>query len=256
VKNAARLRSRRGRSGQGKFVIDGIREIERAAETGICFETLFLCAERPGEPLYRLARTLADGGAEVLEVTPVVFEKLAYGNRRQGVVAVARTPRTRLEDLRPAAAGPVVVLEGIEKPGNVGAVLRSADAAGAAAVVVADGVTDLYNPNAIRASLGAIFSVPVCTAGSAQTLDWLRETRRCVYATRVGGREVYTGVPLDIPCAVVLGSESRGLSDVWRGPDITEIALPMLGIADSLNVSVTAAVLLYEALRQRARREP
>jgi TrmH family RNA methyltransferase len=254
VKNAVRLRSRRARNQQGRFLVDGTREIERAARAGIAFETVFLGGEQAGEPMVALARKLAERGAEVLLVAPAVWEKVAYGNRAPGMVAVARTPRTTLDEMCLTAPGPIVVLEGIEKPGNVGAVLRSADAAGAAAVIVADGVTDLYNPNAIRASLGAVFSLPVCAARSAPTRDWLRQSERTIYATRVGAAANYADVALGIPCALVLGSESEGLSDIWRGPDITDIALPMLGVADSLNVSVTAAVLLYESLRQRQRR--
>ncbi len=251
VKDTVKLRSRRGRVKQGRFVVDGVREVQRAALAGIAFETIFLCAEHVDEQVLHVAQSLSTRGVDVLQAVPTVFDKLAYGNRNEGVVAVARTPHRTLDSLRPEASGPVVVLEAVEKPGNVGAVLRTADAAGAVAVVVADGATDLYNPNTIRASLGAIFSVPVCAAGSAETLRWLRHHRRPIYATRVGGDMAYTDISLSGPCALVLGSESKGLSDVWQGTDITEIALPMLGVVDSLNVSATAAVLLYEALRQR-----
>jgi TrmH family RNA methyltransferase len=157
-----------------------------------------------------------------------------------------------LADLSLAGQGLVVVLEAVEKPGNVGAVLRTADAVGASAVVVADPGTDLYNPNTIRASLGAVFTVPACTAGSAETLAWLRGQRLRILAARVDGSVRYTDVSYVEPCALVLGSEVRGLSEVWRDAEVTAIRLPMLGTVDSLNVSITAAVVLYEALRQRA----
>ena len=139
----------------------------------------------------------------------------------------------------------------MEKPGNLGAVLRSADAAGVSAVIVADGRTDLYNPNAIRASLGTIFTLPVCEAASGEVLAWLRQRKYNIFAARVDGSVAYTAVDYRGPTAIVLGSEAAGLSSIWTGDDIQAVRLPMLGVADSLNVSVTAAVLFYEALRQR-----
>jgi TrmH family RNA methyltransferase len=145
----------------------------------------------------------------------------------------------------------VIVLEGVEKPGNVGAVVRTADAVGASAVIVADEATDLYNPNAIRASLGTIFAVSVCAASSVETLAWLRQRRLQILALRVDGSVPYTQVSYRVPTAIVLGSEAHGLSDVWQGPDVTAVSLPMKGVADSLNVATTAAVVLYEAVRQR-----
>jgi TrmH family RNA methyltransferase len=139
----------------------------------------------------------------------------------------------------------------VEKPGNVGAVLRSADGAGVSALVVADGRTDLYNPNAIRASLGTIFTLPIAAASAEETLDWLRAQGLVLYAARVDGSIPYTQVDYRLPAAVVLGSEAEGLSGIWHGDNTQAIRLPMLGRADSLNVSAAAAVLFYEALRQR-----
>jgi len=146
----------------------------------------------------------------------------------------------------------VAVLEGVEKPGNVGAVLRSADAAGVSAVILADPRTDLYNPNAIRASLGTIFTMPVCEAAGGDVLARLREHKYSILAARVDGAVPYTEVDYRRPTAIVLGSEAEGLSPIWSGDDIRAVRLPMRGAADSLNVSVTAAVLFYEALRQRS----
>jgi TrmH family RNA methyltransferase len=148
----------------------------------------------------------------------------------------------------------VAVLEGVEKPGNVGAVLRSADGAGVSALIVADAQTDLYNPNAIRASLGTIFSVPVAAAAAADTLTWLRHRGLAIFAARVDGAVPHTEADFRGPAAIVLGSEAKGLSATWTGPDVTAVRLPMAGVADSLNVSAAAAVLFYEALRQRTHR--
>ena len=146
------------------------------------------------------------------------------------------------------------MLEGIEKPGNVGAILRSADAAGVDAVIVADGRTDLYNPNTIRASLGTVFRENVCEASTADTIHGCGDKGLPIVAARPDAEKLYTEVDLRSGAAIVLGSEAEGLSDAWHDDDITAVRLPMHGIADSLNVSTTAAVLFYEALRQRERK--
>lgn len=253
VKAAVRLLDRRHRQKQGRIRIDGARELRRAILAGLPIAEAFVC-----EPLCRsdeARRVLAELrrlGAEVLAVTEAVFEKLAFGDRADGVLGVAPMPRPTLADLTLPRNPLVAVLEGVEKPGNVGAVLRTGDAAGLSALIVADGRTDLYNPNAIRASLGTIFTLPCCTAGGPETLDWLRQQNLAIYAARVDGSVLYTAVDLRRPAAIVLGSEAEGLTDLWSGADVTPIRLPMRGAADSLNVSATAAVLFYEALRQRS----
>ncbi len=262
VKTAARLRERRGREAQGRIIIDGVREISRAIAAEIEISELFyfpqLCQDAEHKAILdRLGRGTAgqgragQGTAELIEVTPPVMEKLAYGNRVEGLVAVAPTPRRTLADLQLSADSLVAVVEGVEKPGNLGAILRTADAAGVAAVIVAGGITDLYNPNAIRASLGAIFTVPLAAAASQAALDWLRQRSYRLIAARVDGAVEYTAADLRGGAAIILGSEAAGLSSTWREGDIVAVKLPMLGQVDSLNLSATAAVLFYEALRQR-----
>jgi TrmH family RNA methyltransferase len=252
VKDAVRLRDRRHREKQGRIVIDGARELGRAIRAGVRLRHVFVCeALCQSEDARRVLEMLSDAGAEVIDVTEPVFSKLAFGERTEGVLGVAETPAASLDRVRLPENPLVAVLEGVEKPGNVGAVLRSADGAGVSALVVADGGTDLYNPNAIRASLGTIFTVPVAAATTGETLAWLREHGLAVYCARVAGSEPYTEADLRRPAAIVLGSEAAGLSAAWSADDITPIRLPMLGVADSLNVSATAAVLFYEALRQR-----
>jgi TrmH family RNA methyltransferase len=179
------------------------------------------------------------------------MEKLSFGHRVEGVVAVAHPPVRTLADLTLANDAVVAVVEGVEKPGNLGAIVRTADAAGIAAVLVAEGGTDLFNPNAIRASLGAIFSVPVCAATSDESLSWLRKERFRLLAARVDASAEYTSADFRGRAAIILGSEAHGLSNHWQGADIMPIRLPLLGGVDSLNLSATAAVLFYEALRQR-----
>ena len=184
-------------------------------------------------------------------MSEAVFAKLAFGQRAEGLVGVAAVPQSRLEDLVLPACPLVAVLEGVEKPGNVGAVLRSADGAGVSALVVANPRTDLFNPNTIRASLGTIFSLPVAEATPDEVLAWLRGRGLQIVAVRVAGAVAYTEVDYRRPTAIILGSEAEGLSSLWSGEDVRPIGLPMLGVADSLNVSAAATVLFYEALRQR-----
>jgi TrmH family RNA methyltransferase len=252
VKAAARLRERSGRDEQERIIIDGVREIGRALVAGVeVLEVYFLPELCRDEDYQRLLATAKTARAELTEVTPHVMEKLSFGQRVEGVVAVAQPPLRELSDLKLTDNALVAIVEGVEKPGNLGAIVRTADAAGVAAVIVADGGTDLYNPNAIRASLGAIFSVPVVAVSSEEAIVWLREQQFRVYAARVDGVTEYVDVDFRGRAAIALGSEARGLSARWRGDNIKSIRLPLLGSVDSLNLSATAAVLFYEALRQR-----
>ena len=252
VQEAVRLRDRRHREQQGRTLIDGARDLRRALAAGVRLHEAFFCPVLcQGEDARYLLAALPECGCPAWEVSTAVFEKLAFGQRTEGVLGVAETPRRRLAELSVSADAMIAVLEGVEKPGNLGAVLRSADATGVAAVIVADGRTDLFNPNAIRASLGTIFSMPVCECTSGEALAWLDARGFSIFAARVDGAVPYTDVDCHGPTAIVLGNEAQGLSDVWVGPKVQAVRLPMLGVADSLNLSVTAAVLFYEALRQR-----
>jgi TrmH family RNA methyltransferase len=257
VRAALRLRERRERDESGLTLVDGGRECLRAMEAGAVVETAFVCPVRIGSTEARrvfekVAQRFEPFGAaiDVVELGERAFDRLAYGDRADGVVLVVRSPSTRLEDLVLPAEPLIVVTEDVEKPGNVGAILRSADAAGAHAVIAVGG-TDLYNPNVIRASVGTIFTVPVASAAAAEVIAWLRAAAIRIVATRVDATHLHVDADLTGPLAIVLGSEANGLSDAWRAPDIDAVRLPMLGTADSLNVSAAAAVLLYEAWRQR-----
>lgn len=252
VKDAALLRNSRERQRRAQFLIDGAREITRAIEASVPVVQAFVCDELCTSDESRRAVELVEStSAEVFRITPEVNEKLAFGERNDGVVAVAETIRRGLADLQLTERPIVAVLEGIEKPGNLGAILRSADAAGVDAVVVADGRTDLFNPNTIRASLGTVFRANVCEASSANVIEWLTEKGLPIIAARPDAEKLYTEVELCGGAAIVLGSEAVGLTNAWRAANMTAVRLPMHGIADSLNVSTTAAVLFYEALRQR-----
>ncbi|MFI5262722.1 MAG: TrmH family RNA methyltransferase [Candidatus Limnocylindrales bacterium] len=253
VAAAHSLRERHARDAAGLTLVDGARETLRALEAGVTVVTVFCCPTRlHGADARRLLAALAEPGqAERVDIGPAALDRLAYGDRRDGIVAVVRPRRRMLADLALPAAPLVAVLEGVEKPGNVGAILRTADAAGVDALIVADPATDLYNPNTIRASLGTIFTVPVVTAAAGEVLAWIQARRLTAVVARVDAERAYTDVDYRIGAALVVGSEASGLTEVWRGPLVTAVRLPMRGSADSLSVSAAAAVLFYEARRQR-----
>ena len=252
VKDAARLRTCRGRDERGRFLIHGVREIERAVAAGVHCAEAFVCEDLCTAADSRSAvDALAAAGAEMLYVTRPVYARVSFGNRDDGVVVVAVAPPRGPAELRLPPAPLVAVLEGVEKPGNVGAILRSADAAGVDAVVVADGRSDLFNPNTIRASLGTVFRNNVAEGTTAEVIAWLAERSLRTYAARPDATVSYTDADLSAGVAIVVGSEADGLTAAWNGPSVTSVRLPMCGLADSLNVSTAAAVLFYEALRQR-----
>jgi len=252
VKDAAKLRDARQRAKQQRFIIDGVREIGRALDAGLEFLEVFICPALCGSPAAQeLALRLDECGAVVAEVTAEVFEKLSFGERSDGVVVVAATPQRTIDQLQLPPRPLVAVLECLEKPGNVGAILRSADGAGVDAVIVVHPETDLFNPNTIRASVGTVFSKQVCVASVDETLAKLREWKLSIIATRPDAERLYTDMDFRNGAAIVLGSEATGLTTAWNQADVVGVRLPMRGIADSLNVSTTAAVLFYEAQRQR-----
>jgi TrmH family RNA methyltransferase len=253
IKAAVRLRERRHREKQGQILIDGARELRRGIEAGLKLIEVFVCQSlcRTREAR-QLAAALPSTGATIFSVTEQVFAKLAFGDRAEGVLGVAAMPELSLDRIRLPPLPLVAVLEGLEKPGNLGAVLRSADAAGVSAVIAADPRTDLYNPNAIRSSLGTIFTMPVAAATTSDTLAWLQRQGLKIFAARVDGSALYTQVDFRVPAAVVLGSEALGLTAAWSSAEVTAVRLPMQGVGDSLNVSAAAAVLFYEVLRQRS----
>ncbi|MDA7979056.1 MAG: RNA methyltransferase [Pirellulales bacterium] len=260
VKRVSRLRKGRYRRKSGLFVIDGARELSRAVSAGVEITELFhTAAKTNATDVEQEVLSAASVAAEVVEVTPAIMRKLCFGDRDEGFVAVARMPQRRLSELQLPDNPLLSIIEGIEKPGNLGAILRTADGAGFHGVIVIDGGTDLYNPNLIRASLGTVFSLQVCKADREELHSWLSERQFQIVTTIVETRQAYTEVDYRQSTAVVLGSEHAGLSDAWRDPSdakgksgqVWPVRIPMLGVADSLNVSAAAAVLFYEARRQR-----
>lgn len=250
LKNVIRLRQRRGRDRQHRILIDGIREIDRAIQAGVVLHELFVGETFWESQSERSWSSLAPE-TRVLLLPDALLDRIGYGERNEGLVAVATPPTTSLDQLALPKCPLVAILEGVEKPGNVGAVVRSADAAGMDAVIVVDGVTDLFNPNAVRASLGTLFSMSICSTTGDELVAWLDQSKLNVVVARVDGDRWYDEFDYQTPTAIVLGSESHGVSDRWKQGPFAGARLPMQGVADSLNVSATAAVMFYEANRQR-----
>jgi TrmH family RNA methyltransferase len=258
IKEVVKLRDGKHRRGSGRFLIDGIREIDRAFHCGVKIlevfsnrETIDFFSKKIGQELF--------GNVMCYLIPDTLLEKISFGNRNEGIIVVAAIPDESADlfetKIMSASYPLLAVLEGIEKPGNVGAIFRSADGAGLNGIIVSDSVVDLYNPNIIRSSLGTIFQTPHVVMNSLSTMNWLRQHHICCAVSRCDAVISYTDYDFCQPTAIVMGSESEGLSDVWNGDNITAISLPMRGIADSLNVSNAAAILFYEAYRQRVKKE-
>lgn len=264
IKNLLLLQEKsRARKEQGLFVVEGRRELEHCLAAGFDIHTVFVCPEVASSlygdaasslrtaGLLGTSATPACGSANVIEVPLPLYRKIAYRDSTEGIIAEVEVRERRLEDLQLPENPLVVVLEAVEKPGNLGAVLRSADAAGADAVIVCDPLTDLWNPNLIRASIGAVFTVPTVAAPSAEVIPWLQARGIRILTAQLQDSEWYYETPMTGPTALVMGTESTGLTDAWREAADAHIRIPMLGRLDSLNVSVSAAILLFEAVRQR-----
>ena len=253
---ALSLRDRRERARHGRLLVDGVREVARALDAGVALVEIFVAPGASPEPAVDAVVARAAGfGIPIVPVTADLLSRLAYGERASGIVAVASAPATSLEALRLPAEAPIVgILEDVEKPGNLGAVCRSADGAGLDALIAAGtpaAPADPWNPNAVRASLGTVFTLPLAVASTGSVLAWLRDRGLRVVAARVEGSVPYSEADLRGPVALVLGSEATGLTEAWSGADVTAVRLPMRGRADSLNVAAAAAILFYEARRQR-----
>lgn len=235
---------------EGLFVVEGRRELMHCLEAGYeiaeCFKLDTLDALENLDDLENLAHQ-----GKIFPVSPLVYEKMAYRGSTEGVIAVVRERQRSLADLQLSTSPLIIVLERVEKPGNLGAVLRSADAAKADAVIVCDPLTDLYNPNLIRSSIGAIFSVPCVACSSGDCIAFLKARGIQILTAQLQDSSLYYDTDMLRGTAIVMGTESTGLTEVWRQAADAHIRIPMLGQLDSLNVSVSAAILLFEAVRQR-----
>lgn len=254
IKALVRLRTRRERDRTGTFLVEGYRELARALDGGIELDVLFVC-----EPLFlggnepSLVERAAAAGTEVVPVTEAPFTKASYRDRPEGLLAVARRFPTDLGALDLTGTPLVLVAESIEKPGNLGTMLRTAEAAGLTGVVVADPATDPFNPNVVRASLGTVFTVPLAVSDTAEVIDALRHAGIRIVATTPDGDRAHFATDLTGPTAVVVGSEQYGLSSAWLEAADARVVIPMPGSVDSLNAAMAAGIVVFEALRQRNR---
>ncbi len=256
VKQLVKLRDRRPRDEAGVFLVEGYREIRRALEKGVALAELYFSREWfLGENEPALIEQARAAGAQVVELSKEAFAKVAYRERPDGLLAVAPQWKRALEDVALKEEPFLLVVEAIEKPGNLGTILRSADAAGCDAVIVCDAVTDIFNPNVVRASTGVLFSVPLVVEESARVLAWLKERRIRTVATTPAAEKIYSDVDLRGALAVVMGSEQYGLSEFWLKECDVPVRIPMAGQADSLNVAMATIITLFEAVRQRGAKD-
>jgi len=253
VKEVVKLGKRSFRDEAGLLLVEGYRELKRALDNRWIPQEFFYCPELfLGKNEKELIERCAAAGAALFECSRPVFEKMAYRDRPEGVLALGPQIRITLGDLAIKSAFPlVVVAESIEKPGNLGTMLRSADAAGVDAVIVCDRCTDINNPNVVRASIGTLFALPVVEASSEEAIAWLKERRIQILAASPHAKAEYTDADLSQGTAFVVGSEQYGLSSQWMEKADLKIRIPMLGQADSLNVAAATTILLYEVVRQR-----
>ena len=289
IKNLLLLQEKsRARREQGLFVVEGRRELEHYLEAGFEIDSLFVCPEIAGEKalpsaslrdpvranapgkafspqtdkaegllsrqasaFLKACRNNSASGYDIFEIPEQLYRKVAYRESTEGILAIVKYKSLSLEDLQLPEHPLVMVLEAVEKPGNLGAVLRSADAAGADAVLLCDPLTDLYNPNLIRASIGAVFTVPTVACTSEAAIGFLQEHGIQILTAQLQDSSPYYDVDMKRGTALVMGTEATGLTPLWRKAASAHIRIPMLGRLDSLNVSVSAAILLYEAVRQR-----
>lgn len=228
-----------------RVVVEGARELQHCINAGFSVDTVFYC------PALFDVNKLHNTGFECVEVTPQVYDKIAYRGSTEGIIAIVKPRFLSLNDLELGDDPLIVVLEGVEKPGNIGAVLRSADAAQATAVIVCDPLTDLYNPNLIRSSIGAIFTVPCVVCSSEECIRFLKENNIKILTAQLQDSNLYYNTSMRGATAIVMGTESTGLTQAWRDAATAHIRIPMRGALDSLNVSVSTAILLFEAVRQR-----
>ena len=233
---------------EGLFVVEGRRELQHCVNAGYEVKTIFVDSRKEN-----VLQGVDCKETEILEVSQKVYEKIAYRESTEGVVAVVKVRKNTLRELSKGKGdNPLyVVIESVEKPGNLGAILRSADAAGVDGVIVCDPLTDLYNPNLIRASIGAIFTVPTVACTSEECIAWLKESKIQILTAQLQDSSLYYDINMKKATAIIMGTEATGLTQQWRDAADKHIRIPMCGKLDSLNVSVSSAILMFEAVRQR-----
>jgi TrmH family RNA methyltransferase len=254
IKNLKRLEKASERKEQNLILIEGLRETVLAQRAGYTITAVFVCEEilKKDEAYSLDALTKSAAGISVYHISKEVYDSVAYRETTEGVIATAQPVKLRLENVKLGDSPLVLVIEGVEKPGNLGAMLRTSDAAGVDAVLICDGKTDIYNPNVLRSSLGTAFTQQIIVCETPEAIAFLKKKGIRIFAAELAAAGLYFSENFKQPSAVVVGTEATGLSEVWIDSADARIKIPMQGQIDSLNVSVSAAVLLFEAVRQRS----
>ena len=252
IKNVVKLRNRRDRDKQQKMLIEGYRSLLRASNNNITVSEFYFCPDYfIGGNEYKLIDKYKDMGAQVIEVSKNVFQKMSYRDRPEGLLGVAPYFTKTLDDLDLSKNPFLVVAQSIEKPGNLGTIIRSTDGTGADGLILCDRCTDLFNPNVITASTGICFALPIIETTSEECLQFLKEKNIAILSATPHADVFYTDVDMTQPTAVIVGAEQYGLTEEWMKESTLNVKIPMLGQADSLNVATATTLLLYEVLRQR-----
>ncbi len=247
IKHIVKLREdKRHRKKDGLILVEGFDELTLALGCGLVPQTILSAPELASQ-----TQTFPRADTESVTVSRAVFEKISYRDNPDGWMGIFPMPGRDIEDLRLSETPLVIVAESVEKPGNLGAILRTADAAGVDAVLVCDPRVDLWNPNVIRASRGAVFAVPAVEVDSPRAFDWLKSRKMRVVAASPAGSEAYTSINMNLPLAIAVGTEDEGLTEFWMNAADERVYIPMAGKVNSLNVSIASALMVYEAKRQR-----
>lgn len=252
IKNVVKLRNRRDRDKQQSMLIEGYRSLLRASNNHITVSEFFFCPDYfMGGNEYKLIDLYKERGAKIIEVSKNVFQKMSYRDRPEGLLGVAPYFSKTLNDLELSDPPFLVVAQSIEKPGNLGTIIRSTDGTGADGLILCDRCTDLFNPNVITASTGICFALPIVETSTEDCLKYLKDNNIAILSATPHADVYYTDVDMTQPTAVIVGAEQYGLTDEWMKESTINVKIPMLGQADSLNVATATTLLLYEALRQR-----
>lgn len=251
IKRVLQLQEKsRSRKKEGVFVVEGLREISLAKKGGFKIEEVYFCEEMISSE--KVVKLLQNIKVSMVEISSEVYNKIAYRGSTEGIICIAKSKDLSLQNLKIDSKEPLIlVAEAPEKPGNIGAILRTADAANVDAVLIANPKTDIYNPNIIRSSVGCVFTTNIAEGTTGEILKFLKERNISIFAAELEASQVYSSMDFTGACAIVVGTEATGLSEEWLKNSYQNIIIPMQGEIDSMNVSVAAGILVFEAKRQR-----